>query len=113
MNVLHLTTHLNTGGITVYILRLVKPLQKLGFESFIVSSGGEWEKQFQTSGAQIFKLPIRTKSELSPKLYLQLSALKQIVQQRLPGNLVAGDYKYGRIRLLAQMRQKQCPRGAK
>ena len=79
MKVLHLTTHLNVGGITTYILRLVRPLKKLGIETFVLSSGGECTPQFEERGARVFRLPIRTKSELHPCLYLNLPALKKIV----------------------------------
>ena len=80
MRVLHLTTHLNIGGITTYIYRLIKPFRELDIETFVLSSGGEYERDFQGRGAQVFTLPIRTKKEVSPKVYLNLSKLKKIVK---------------------------------
>ena len=81
MKVLHLTTHLNVGGITTYILKLIKPLKTLGIETAVLSSGGECTPQFRERGAKIFELPIRTKNELHPKLYLNLPKIKKIIAE--------------------------------
>jgi glycosyltransferase involved in cell wall biosynthesis len=81
MRVLHLTTHLNIGGITTYILRLIKPLSKLGVETFVLTSDGECIPQFEERGAKIFRLPIRTKSVLDPRLYIALPKLKAIIRE--------------------------------
>ena len=81
MRVLHLATHLNTGGITTYILRLVRPLREHGVEISVLSSGGECTPSFQALQAPVFELPFRTKSELSPKLYRTLPALIRLVRE--------------------------------
>lgn len=81
MRVLHLTTHLNIGGITTYIERLITPLKPLGIQSFVLSSGGERSKAMEQKGAIVFTLPIRTKSELDPKLWLSLPALIKFVRE--------------------------------
>lgn len=80
IRVLHLTTHLNTGGITNYILHLVKPVQEFGVNISVLSSGGECTPLFQRLGADTFELPIRTKSELSPKLYFALPKIIKIIR---------------------------------
>ena len=82
MKVLHLTTHLNSGGITTYILKLVKPLRELGIEISVASSGGTGSPLFQEAGAQTHKLDIRTKSELHPKLYLALPSLVRLIREK-------------------------------
>lgn len=81
MRVLHLTTHLNTGGITTYIQRLIKPLQELGTEIQVLSSGGEMSSEFVKRGAKLHELPIRTKSELHPKLYFALPQIIKIIRE--------------------------------
>ena len=80
MKILHLTTHLNTGGITTYILRLIRPLKDRGIETYVLSSGGECRGQFTERGAKVFDLPIKTKSELHPKIYLQLPAVAKLIR---------------------------------
>ena len=83
MRVLHLTTHLNIGGITTYILRLSTPMAKRGVETFVVSSGGTCVPEFEGKGARTFRLPIRTKSEIDPKIYFALPNLKKIIAEDL------------------------------
>src|SRR5438045_567543 len=81
MKVLHLTTHVNIGGITTYIAKLVPAFNKLGIESFVVSSGGTCAHDLNRRGAKTFELPIRTKNELHPKIFLALPALACIVRK--------------------------------
>lgn len=81
IRVLHLTTHLNTGGITNYILHLVKPIQEFGVNISVLSSGGECTPLFRKLGANTFEVPIRTKSELSPKLYFALPTVIKIIRE--------------------------------
>ncbi|MSR78022.1 MAG: glycosyltransferase family 1 protein [Candidatus Omnitrophica bacterium] len=78
---LHLTTHLNTGGITTYINRLIEPLRRLDVEIQVLSSGGEITPEFVKRGAKIHELPIRTKSELHPKLYFAIPKIVKIIRR--------------------------------
>lgn len=75
MNILHLTTHLNRGGISKYILSLGGALRERGHRVYVASSGGETEDELKTAGIILKTLPIRTKSELSPKIYRSLPEL--------------------------------------
>lgn len=81
MKVLHLTTHLNTGGITSYILLLSQELQKRNIEIQVASSGGEQESHFTRHHIKTFILPLKTKSELSPKLIHSFFLLKKLYAQ--------------------------------
>ena len=81
MNILILTTHLNSGGITSYLLTLSRGLVKDGHQVWIASSGGNMEKDFVAQGVNLKNLNIKTKSELSPKLYFALTPLKQLVKE--------------------------------
>ncbi len=72
MNILILTTHFNTGGITSYILTLAKGLHKNNDKVFVISSGGNMVSVLESSGVKHISLDIRTKSEVSPKLYKAL-----------------------------------------
>lgn len=82
MNVLFLTTHLNTGGITSYLLTLSKGMIERGVRVHIASSGGDMAAEFSALGAQLLNLNIRTKSELDPRIYGVLPPLKHYVQQQ-------------------------------
>lgn len=81
MNVLFLTTHLNTGGITSYLLTLGKGMIERGVRVHIASSGGDMAGEFSARGVQLLNLNIRTKSELNPRIYCALPVLKRYVHQ--------------------------------
>lgn len=81
MKILHLTTHLNSGGITQYILSVGTAFHKKGHEIFVASSGGEMEEEYGEEGLHHQIFPIRTKSELSPKIYRALPALIRWIKQ--------------------------------
>ena len=81
MNILFITTHLNTGGITSYLSTLSKGLIKRGHCIHIASSGGNMEKYFLSDRVKLVDLNIRTKSELNPRIYLALRPLKQYIEE--------------------------------
>ncbi len=81
MNILFLTTHLNSGGITSYLLTLIKGLVEGGHRVFLAASGGDREGDFLALGAFHLKINIRTKSELDPRIYLALPALKKFIHE--------------------------------
>lgn len=81
MNILHLTTHVNLGGITSYIGTLSKAMSKAGHRSSVVSSGGSATANLTRSGVLCYEYPIRTKSELNPKLYWALPQIARLVKE--------------------------------
>lgn len=68
--VLHLTTHLNRGGIATYIVSLAKALSEKGQRVCVASSGGDMESELAAAGISHLELDIKTKSEISPKLFI-------------------------------------------
>jgi len=80
MNILFLTTHLNTGGITSYLFVLAKELVRLGHRVFVISSGGDCVEQFTSIGIACRQLNIRTKSEASWKIYAALPKIVKLVR---------------------------------
>ena len=72
LNVLHLTTHLNIGGISTYVSLLGKAMTKKGHHVAVLSSGGDLEKDLREQKVHSYNFPIRTKSEIHPKLYWAL-----------------------------------------
>ena len=81
MKILFLTTHMNTGGITRYLLTLTKFFQKKGHQVYVVSSGGNAVAELEKEGARHEHLNIRTKSELSPKIYWNVGKVCDIVRR--------------------------------
>ncbi len=80
MNILFLTTHLNSGGITSYLLTLTRGLIGKGHKVFLATSGGNREDAFLTLGACHLKMNIRTKSEADPRIYLALFPLRKFIR---------------------------------
>jgi glycosyltransferase involved in cell wall biosynthesis len=80
VNVLLLSTHLNTGGITSYLFTLAKGLVQRGHSVHVITSGGNKEEAFLSAGAKIKVLNIRTKSELDPKIYMALNPLSRYMR---------------------------------
>jgi len=79
VNILFLSTHLNTGGITSYLFTLAKGLIQRGHTVHVITSGGNREEAFLSIGAKIKVLNIRTKSELDLKIYLALKPLSRYI----------------------------------
>lgn len=75
MNILYLTNHLNVGGITSYVLSLACGLKARGHNVYIASSGGELLPKFLEKGIMFIPIPLKTKSEVSPKVLLSLFKL--------------------------------------
>ena len=81
MKVLFLANHVNFGGITAYMLNLCRTLSgKDGFEYIVASRGGELEKEFVASGARHIRVPLTTKCEVSPKVFISFLRLLPIVK---------------------------------
>lgn len=80
MKVLHVTTHVNIGGITNYILTLSKAVKPLGIRCVVASSGGNMEEDFIRSGIASRRLPINTKFEFGPKAIISGYLLSALVK---------------------------------
>ena len=75
LKILHLVTHLNTGGITTYIRILAAEQIKAGHQVFVWGARGSCSEEFRAIGVIVLDDVPRCKSELSPKLWLVLPKL--------------------------------------
>ena len=80
MKILFLVNHLNVGGISSYILTLASGLKRKGHSVFIASSGGELLSKFNDLGVIYISIPIKTKNELSPRMFLSLLKLRRVIK---------------------------------
>ncbi|MCP4652682.1 MAG: glycosyltransferase family 4 protein [Candidatus Omnitrophica bacterium] len=78
MRILHITTHLDIGGIPTYIYNLTRHLIKCNIEVAVASSGGVWEDEFKKLGVKVYRINVRTKNEFAPKLIHSAYTLYQI-----------------------------------
>jgi glycosyltransferase involved in cell wall biosynthesis len=85
MNILYLTTHVNVGGITSYLLTLAQGFRARGHTVYVASSGGDSVIRFSTQGVLHIPIPIKTKSELNiVKLGLSaVSLVRQLKHRRI------------------------------
>lgn len=87
MNVLQVLPHLNIGGITTYVYTLSKYLIRNNLQIAVCSAGGSQEPQFEKLGINTYRIPIKTKNEISPKV--MASALKiASIQKKFPYQLI-------------------------
>ena len=82
MKILHLVTHLNTGGITTYIRTLAGEQVKAGHEVFVWGAQGNCSEDLRALGITVFDDVPRCKSELSPRLWLTLPKLIHILKSQ-------------------------------
>ena len=82
MNILLLTTHLNTGGITSYLLTLSKGLIREGHRVHLVSSGGNMLVEFSYAGVDHFPADINVKSELHPNIYKAVGRVRRYIEEK-------------------------------
>jgi len=71
MKIMLLTTHLDMGGISIYVVELARQLKRRGHHPFVVSSGGALERRLRLDGIPHHFLPCRTSSELNPILWMK------------------------------------------
>ena len=81
MKALHVTTHMNVGGIANYIFTLAKALKQEKVECMAASSGGDMVKELEEAGIKHKSLNINTKFEFSPKVFKSAFDIARIVRE--------------------------------
>lgn len=74
-----LTTHLNPGGVSRYVLNLAKGLVKQGHKVWVASSGGEWASKLEAENIKHLSIPIKTKSIFSIKIFTSFLKLRNMI----------------------------------
>lgn len=82
MNILILSTHFNTGGITSYILTLAQGLSRKGHNVYVATSGGNMVAELVAAGVKHVSYDIKTKSEVSPKIFLALPKISRFIKEK-------------------------------
>ncbi|MFA5410564.1 MAG: glycosyltransferase family 4 protein [Candidatus Omnitrophota bacterium] len=82
MNIIQLTSHLDIGGISSYVLTLGKGLKKRGHNLYVATSSGELLGRLREEGVTYIPIPIKTKSELSPKVFISLVKLLKVTKEK-------------------------------
>lgn len=71
MKVFLLTTHLDMGGIPIYVMELARMLKKRGHEPVVLSDAGSLERRLAQEGIRHIRISCRTSSEIHPKLWFR------------------------------------------
>ena len=75
------TSHLEIGGIPRHVVTLSRALVRRGHAVTVVSGGGVLVGELGQAGIVYRGMPLRTKSEVHPKLLAAVLALRRIVRQ--------------------------------
>jgi glycosyltransferase involved in cell wall biosynthesis len=81
MKVLMLTSHLNLGGVSSYVVTLAKYLSQRGVDVVCASGGGRLVSELEKSGLKHYEVPICTKNELHIKLFFCFLKLIEIIEK--------------------------------
>ena len=81
MKILFIANHLNVGGISSYLLTLAGGLKQKGHQVCLASGGGELEDKFIQAGVILLKVPLKTKNEISPKIFFSFWKLNRAIKQ--------------------------------
>lgn len=84
MKILLVTNHLNTGGISSYLMTLSAGLVKRGHTVYLASSGGSLLPRFIGQGVDCLDIPLKTKNEFSPRVAVSAVRLAAGLSRRAP-----------------------------
>ena len=96
MKILHLTSHLNIGGITRYVLSLAQQQIAQGHRVIVASDHGEAESQLAALGASHWRLPLHTSAEFSPQVFWAIHRLVTQLRQA-PVDLIHAHTRVGQV----------------
>lgn len=96
MRILHVTSHLNVGGVTSYVLSLSKAFAQRGHRVIVASGGGQLEDRVNTLGGTHWRAPLSTSVEFSPQVFAASRKLAQQLQQE-PIDLLHAHTRVGQV----------------
>ena len=108
MNVLHLTSHLNLGGISSYVVSLSTALTRRGHRVAVVSGGGELEPSLVAAGVAHWRSPLATSVEFSPQVWLATRALAERLK-REPVDLLHAHTRVAQVAAARLSRWRRLP----
>ncbi len=81
MRILQITSHLNVGGITRYVLSLSKRLTQRGHEVTVAADGGQLAAQLGTMGVKQWQFLLNTSQEFGPRVFWGIQGLVARLRQ--------------------------------
>ena len=80
MRILHVTSHLNVGGVTKHLLTLAYQFQRRGHKVIIASGGGPLVQEATAHGISHWGVPLQTSVEFSPQVFRATQMLTERLQ---------------------------------
>ncbi len=96
MKVLQLTSHLNIGGITRYIICLSERLIAKGHRVIVASGTGSEETYVKAMGATHWRVPLHTSIEFSPQVFRGIQQLTARLAQE-PVDVMHAHTRVGQV----------------
>ena len=96
MRILHVLSHLNTGGITRYVLSLSARLAQRGHRVIVASDSGDAAGQLPALGVERWDLPLHTSAEISPQVVRSMGRLAARLS-REPVDLLHAHTRVGQV----------------
>lgn len=81
MRILQLTSHLNVGGITTYVVRLAEACTARGHEVVVASGGGALGERLVQARVSHWAVPLATSAEFSPAVARAVAHLQRAVAE--------------------------------
>lgn len=106
MRILHITSHLNLGGVSSYIVALSKVLRHRGHRVIVASGGGVLVDMLRTAGIDHWHASLHTSAEFSLQVVGATRVLAQHLRQE-PVDLIHAHTRVGQLvadRLWRQLR---------
>src|SRR3989338_4568903 len=96
MRILHITSHLNIGGVTSYVLSLSKALAQRGHRIIVASGGGQLEDRVNALGGTHWRAPLSTSVEFSPQVFAASRTLARQLQHE-PVDVLHAHTRVGQV----------------
>lgn len=96
MRILHLTSHLDVGGVSQAILSLSKELAARGHQAILASGGGQLETRAAALGLTHWRVPLATSQEFSPQVFAAIGVLAARLRKE-PVDLLHGHTRVGQV----------------
>jgi glycosyltransferase involved in cell wall biosynthesis len=108
MRILQLTSHLNVGGVTSYVLSLSEALARRGHEVTIASDGGQREGEARRNSLSHWQVPLHTSQEFSPQVFRAARLLRDRLMQQ-PVDVVHAHTRVAQVVAARLSRHVHCP----
>ena len=96
MRILHITSHMNLGGVTRYVLSLSEQLIGRGHRVGIASGGGRLEESARSIGVAHWRVPLNTSQEFSLRVFRTIEQITDRLKTE-PVDLLHAHTRVGQV----------------